>query len=362
MIMSYDAPSVAWTPLPASFEPASFAVVGPIVLIGGGGQYVGSGTPVPPAVLELRIEQGQVVPGVFWKLPAWPPSPQLARTPLESAGPALVSAATVGSTALSVVMIQASADDAGCLGGWLHPLGTLEWDYIGSASSETDIGANEDVGIADGVLAASESESSELFLVERSNSLADVTWPSGVITRTVWRPRHVSLPDDVTSSRPCVSPSGAWVAMRGVETDRMRDCVLVYERSGTGCTLALRLQYPGFRIVEIRITDEWLVVLERLGEGARLRWRRAIDGEDQHMELGPGHTGLDVLGDRALVSQGSRALVIDLARGVLTHNIQRGGGSELRGGKLAPGYAVFVADDQVGAAPLRDDPPRRLRV
>jgi len=65
------------------------------------------------------------------------------------------------------------------------------------------------------------------------------------------------------------------------------------------------------------------VVLESDNGVARVRWRRAITGEHRYLAIGQGRTTLDVLGDRALLTQDTRALVVDLARGVLTHNIQR---------------------------------------
>jgi len=34
-----------------------------------------------------------------------------------------------------------------------------------------------------------------------------------------------------------------------------------------------------------------------------VRWRRAITGEDRYLAIGQGRTTLDVLGDRALLTQ-----------------------------------------------------------
>ncbi len=349
------APSVNWTPLPPDFVHESLAVVERTILLGGGGQYVGSDTPVPPAVLEIAIADDRAQVRAFWDLPAVLASrPNSGPRRFDDAGPAMVSAAYVGGRAVSVVMISNSVDFAGCLGGWYHPLGDEYWDYIGSASTESDIGANDHVGIGDRVLVTSESESDELFIVERSGEMADVSWPGCAVTRTTWRPRHVKLPDGVrtsTTSDASISPSARWIALRGDQTSTMRDCVLVYE-SGPGWPLKLRLDYPGFRVEATMVTDAWLVVLESDNGIARLRWRTAITGEDRYLEIGQGPTTLDVLGDRALLTQGTRALVVDLARGVLTHNIQRGGATQLSNGKLARDFAVFAEEGKIGVAPL----------
>lgn len=351
--MKIAAPSVVWTPLPAGFVHESLAVVDRTILLGGGGQYVGSGPAVPPAVLELRIDQGRVLVGPFWKLPApLPGRSNVESVPFEESGPALVSASKVGSAAVSTVMVRFSSDFSGCLGGWYHPLGTETWEYIGSASTETDIGANDQIGIADGVLVTSECESSELFVVERRGVLGDVTWPSGVVTRSCWRPRHIELPEDVTTSGASVASSGRWIALRGERSSRMRDSVLVYERGPTGWALALELDYPGFRVASVEVTDRWLVVLESNRGAARLRWRQAITGEDRYLELDDYDTSLAVLGDRALVTQGHRALVVDLVEGIITHNIQRGGVAQLGDGRLAPDFAVFALAGKVGVALL----------
>jgi hypothetical protein len=344
---------VVWTPLPADFVHESLAVVDRTILLGGGGQYVGSGLAVPPAVLELRIDQGRALVGPFWKFPApMPGRSRVGSVPFEEAGPALVSASKVGGAAVSTVMIRSSADFPGCFGGWYHPLGTETWEYIGSASTESDIDANTRMGIADGVLVTCESESSELFVVERHRAMGDVTWPSGVVTRSCWRPRHIELPRDVTTSGASVASSGRWVALIGEQASRMRDGVLVHERGSTGWALALQLDYPGFRVASVEVTDRWLVVLESHRGAARLRWRQAITGEDRYLELDDYDTSLDVLGDRALVTQGHRALVVDLVEGIITHNIQRGGVAQLGDGRLAPGFAVFALADKVGVAPL----------
>ena len=349
------APSVVWTPLPPDFVHESLAVVERTILLGGGGHYVGSDTPVPPSVLEIAIADDRAQVGAFWDLPAALPSRLDAEPlPLDEVGPAMVSAAFVGGRAVAVVMIRASADFPGCLGGWLHPLGSESREYIGSASSESDIGANDHVGIADRVLVTSESESEEIFVIARSGKMDDVRWPGGAVTRTTWRHGHVKLPDGVRTSNTSdasISPSGRWIAVRGDLTSNMRDCVLVYE-NGPGWPLTLRLDYPGFRVEATTVTDAWLVVLESDNGVARLRWRTAIAGEDHYLEIGQGPTTLDVLGDRALVTQGARALVIDLARGVLTHNIQRGGATRLSNGKLAPGFAVFAEEGKIGVAAL----------
>lgn len=351
--MRIAAPNVVWTSLPAGFVHESLAVVDRTILLGGGGQYVGSGTAVPPAVLELRIDQGRVLMESFWKLPAPLPGRSNAGcVPFDESGPALVSASKVGDAAVSTVMIRFSADFSGCLGGWYHPLGTDTWEYIGSASTETDIGANDQIGIGDGVLATSECESSELFVVERHRVEGDVRWPNYLVTRSCWRPRHIELPEGVTTSGASVASSGRFVALRGEQSSRMRDGVLVYERGPSGWALALQLDYPGFRVVSVEVTDRWLVVLESNRGAVRLRWRRAITGEDRYLELDDYETSLDVLGDRALVTQGHRALVIDLAFGTITHNIQRGGVVKLGEGKLTPEFAVFALADKVGVAPL----------
>ncbi len=349
------APSVVWTPLPRDFVHESLAAVERTVLLGGGGQYVGSDVPVPPAVLEMAIEDGRAHVRGFWDLPAVLPSrPDSEPRRFDDAGPAMVSAAYVGGHAVSVVMIRNSADFAGCLGGWYHPLDSESWEYIGSASTESDIGANEHVGIGDRVLVTSESESDGIYIVERSGKMDDVSWPGGAVTRTTWRPCHVRLPDSVrtsTTSDASIAPSGRWIALRGDLTSRMRDCVLVYER-GPGWPLKLRLDYPGFRVEAAMVTDAWLVILESDNGVVRLRWRTAISGEDRYLEIGQGPTTLDVHGDRALLTQGARALVVDLARGVLTHNIQRGGAILLSNGKLAPGFAVFAEEGKIGVVAL----------
>lgn len=349
------APSVNWTPLPPDFVHQSLAVVERTILLGGGGQDEGSDTPVPPAVLEIAIADGRAQVRGFWDLPAVLASrPNTVPRRFDDAGPAMVSAAYVGGRAVSVVMISNSVDFAGCLGGWYHPLDSEYWEYIGSASPESDIGANEHVGIGDGVLVTSESESNQIFIVERASKMDDVIWSGREATRTTWRPRHVSLPDGVhtsTTSDASISPTGRWIALRGDQTSTMRDCVLVYE-NGPGWPLKLRLDYPGYRVEATRVTDAWLVVLESDNGLARLRWRTAISGEDRYLEIGQEPTTLDVLGDRALLTQGTRALVVDLARGVLTHNIQRGGAIQLSNGKLAPGFAVFAEEGKVGVAPL----------
>ncbi len=67
--------------------------------------------------------------------------------------------------------------------------------------------------------------------------------------------------------------------------------------------LVLCLDYPGFRVEATTITDAWLVVLESDNGIARVRWRRAITGEDRYLAIGQGRTTLDVLGDRALLTQ-----------------------------------------------------------
>jgi hypothetical protein len=349
------APSVVWTPLPQDFVHESLAVVERTILLGGGGQYVGSDTPAPPAVLELTIADDRAQAGAFWDLPATLPSrPDAGPRPLDDAGPAMVSAASVGGGAVAVVMIRASADFPGCLGGWYHPLGSESWEYLGSASSESDIGANDRVGIGDRVLVTSDSESEQIFVLARSGKMDDVSWPGGAVTRTTWRHGHVKLPDGVRTSNTSdasISMSGRWIALRGALAASMRDCVLVYENV-PGWSLTLRLDYPGFRVEATTITDAWLVVLESDNGVARLRWRRAITGEDRYLAIGQGRTTLDVLGDRALLTQDTRALVVDLARGVLTHNIQRGGASRLSNGKLAPGFAVFVEEGKIGVAAL----------
>ncbi len=63
--MRIVAPSAVWTPLPADFVHESLAVVDRTILLGGGGQYVSSGPAVPPAVLELSIDQGRARVGPF---------------------------------------------------------------------------------------------------------------------------------------------------------------------------------------------------------------------------------------------------------------------------------------------------------
>ncbi len=313
--MKIAAPNVVWTPLPAGFVHESLAVVDRTILLGEGSlRGLGAGRASCRARAEDR--PGTRAGGAVLEAPApLPGRSNVESVPFEESGPALVSTSKVGSAVVSTVMIRFSSDFPGCLGGWYHPLGTEIWEYIGSASTETDIDANDQIGIADGVLVTSESESSELFVVERRGVVGDVTWPSGVVTRSCWRPRHIELPEDVTTSGASVASSGRWIALRGEQSSRMRDGVLVYERGPTGWALALQLDYPGFRVASVEVTDRWLVVLESNRGAARLRWRQAITGEDRYLELDDYDTSLDVLGDRALVTQGHRALVVDLVEG-----------------------------------------------
>jgi len=348
------APSVVWTALPAGFGWRSAAAVSQVLLLGGGGQSVAPGGPAsPPTVLAFEVAEPPVLQGP-WKLPTeLPANPHVEPIPFDELGPAMVSAAMVDGAPVATVMVQLSWDFGGCMGGWLHPVGSHEWDFIGSASEESDIGANDPVGIAPDALVTQEDEGDRLFVVTRHPQLAEVAWPQGMVTRTHWRPQHIDLPEGLTmAGGASLSPNGRWVGVVASDEQRMRHAVLLYALRGDVLTLVERFAYSGYHVEGLALTDDWIAIVEKVHGDRRLRWREVVVGADRYLEVGDLEATLSVDGSRALLTQGHRALVVDLARGVLTHNIQRGGVAQLGWGMLVPGFAVFALPDKVGAVAL----------
>ncbi len=354
---------IAWTELPAELRPHTFAAAADVVLVGGilhgGLERGGASRDREPAVLQLRVQDGPAVVGDYWQLPdELPQSPNVEPMDWREGGAARVSAAPVDGRVWSTVMIELD-ESSGCLGGWFHPVGSADWEYVGGAAPDADLEVSRRVGIGRDLLASAESGDEALFLVSRAGRQEDVRWPGYVNGPSYWRPHTHPLPDGLKTDDdgPPVeaSPSGRWVAVRVVNEPRMRDGVLLYERSGAGWRLAQRIDYPGYRVSDVAVTDDWLVILEHEGDASRLRWRPVGGEEDDHLELQIPSVGLHVLGERALVTQGGRAFVLDLRRGVLTHHIEGvppTGQWTLDGGRLVPGHAVFVTERRVGVAPI----------
>ncbi|MEQ9495303.1 MAG: hypothetical protein RIT81_00560 [Deltaproteobacteria bacterium] len=351
-----DTPHLEWTALPEDFEPYTFAAATDVVLVGGLDKR---GAEPEPAVFELRIANDRAERVDYWQLPDELPGSTRAGETWRTAGPANVSAAAIDGRVLTTVMIRLSHDFAGSIGGWYHPMETDAWEYVASPSPDSDIDVSARMGIGRDVLTASESGEGEIFVVTRSDRAEDVKWPNYRTTRSFWRPSVVQVPDGLSTDDDAgpvdVSESGRWVALRVSNDPRMRDGVMVFERTGETWRVADRIDYPGYRVSSVAVTDRWIVILERNGQDSRLRWRKVGGGADDFIELEIPSVGLHVLGDRALITQGTRSLVFDLTTGHLTHNIQGQrppGNYTLGGGRLAGDHAVFVTDDEVGVARL----------
>lgn len=355
---------IEWTAIPAELNPHTFAAASDVILVGGVLRRARS----EPAVLQLRVEAGRAVVGDYWDLPdQLPQSPYVEPMDWRDGGAARVSAASVGEHVWSTVMIELE-QSMGCLGGWFHPVGSTDWEYVGSAAPDADLEVSRKTGIGRDLLAMAESGGEGvLFLATRARHREEVSWPQEVTEPSFWRPASVTLPEGlrVDDDGPPIeaSPSGNWVALRVVNPPRMRDGVVLYERAVEGWRLAQRLDYPGYHVSAVAVTDDWLVILERQGHhGSRLRWRPVAADHDEYLELEIPSIGLHVLGARALVTQGGRAFVIDLRRGVLTHQVEGvppAGQWTLDGGRLLPDHAVFVTEHRVGVARFSSYPGLR---